>query len=213
MKRLTKEEANFVKNSQKKYSLIIQEFQERFNRIIPKSVISYYKTKGLTPDQRRDRHSKLSKLSSGNWKHHPPRIRIQHIKIPKNCLYCGKPCNKHFCNNRECIENYRINQYVHNLAKGHVDGMRGKGAISSYLRRYLFRQNNNSCQECGWSKKNPATNKYPLEVHHIDGNYKNNTITNLQLLCPNCHAITATYKSLNSNGRKERQWKNKGYRV
>lgn len=60
------------------------------------------------------------------------------------------------------------------------------------------------CQLCGWGKVNPYTNTIPLEIHHINGNYKNNNEDNLQLLCPNCHALTETYKSHNKNGRKQR---------
>lgn len=37
----------------------------------------------------------------------------------------------------------------------------------------------------------------PLEVHHIDGNNSNNELLNLQILCPNCHYFTDTYKSKN----------------
>lgn len=37
----------------------------------------------------------------------------------------------------------------------------------------------------------------PLELDHIDGNRKNNTIDNLRLLCPNCHAFTPTYRGKN----------------
>lgn len=41
-----------------------------------------------------------------------------------------------------------------------------------------------NCQECGY-------NKFPqiLQVHHIDRNRNNNLLENLQVLCPNCHAI------------------------
>lgn len=50
---------------------------------------------------------------------------------------------------------------------------------------------------CGWHKVNEFTGKVPLEVHHIDGNYKNNSEDNLQLLCPSCHSLTSTYGGAN----------------
>lgn len=37
----------------------------------------------------------------------------------------------------------------------------------------------------------------PLELHHINGNSEDNTLSNLQLLCPNCHALTDTYRGKN----------------
>lgn len=37
----------------------------------------------------------------------------------------------------------------------------------------------------------------PLELHHIDGNSKNNNLSNLQLLCPNCHSLTSNYRGRN----------------
>lgn len=53
------------------------------------------------------------------------------------------------------------------------------------------------CSECG---QLPYWNSKPLviELHHIDGNRKNNTLTNLCLLCPNCHTQTDNYKSKNT---------------
>lgn len=48
------------------------------------------------------------------------------------------------------------------------------------------------CQLCGlhtWLGK-----VIPLELHHIDGNNKNNNLKNIQLLCPNCHATTPNYR-------------------
>lgn len=37
----------------------------------------------------------------------------------------------------------------------------------------------------------------PLELHHIDGDRKNNQMSNLKLLCCNCHALTSNYRGKN----------------
>jgi 5-methylcytosine-specific restriction endonuclease McrA len=37
------------------------------------------------------------------------------------------------------------------------------------------------CQKCGFQED------WVLDIHHIDGNHKNNDRNNLMYLCPNCH--------------------------
>lgn len=39
----------------------------------------------------------------------------------------------------------------------------------------------------------------PLELDHIDGNHQNNALQNLRLLCPNCHALTPTFRDKNKS--------------
>lgn len=34
----------------------------------------------------------------------------------------------------------------------------------------------------------------PLELDHVDGDHENNVLSNLRLLCPNCHTFTDTYR-------------------
>ncbi len=51
------------------------------------------------------------------------------------------------------------------------------------------------CENCGlveWQG-----DKIPLELHHINGDRYDHSFENLQLLCPNCHAFTDTYRSKN----------------
>lgn len=55
-----------------------------------------------------------------------------------------------------------------------------------------------SCEVCELSEWNGKP--IPLELHHCDGNNKNNELSNLRLLCPNCHAQTETYR-----GKKKRK--------
>lgn len=48
------------------------------------------------------------------------------------------------------------------------------------------------CESCGlteWLNK-----KYPIELHHVDGNPRNNNFNNLQMLCPNYHALSENYR-------------------
>jgi hypothetical protein len=47
------------------------------------------------------------------------------------------------------------------------------------------------CDCCGLSTW--LDQKIKLEIDHIDGNPTNHTLTNLRLLCPNCHSLTETY--------------------
>lgn len=115
------------------------------------------------------------------------------------CLNCGKETiNKKFCS-PICQQEYNYKIYINEWKQGLKDGMKGKYETSSYIRRYLFEKYNSSCQECGWNKVNPFTERIPLQIHHIDGDCTNNKEENLQLLCPNCHSLTENYGSLNQN--------------
>ena len=58
------------------------------------------------------------------------------------------------------------------------------------------------CEKCG--KEEWLNNPIPLEVHHKDGDALNNEMDNLELLCPNCHALTENYRGKNINTGKEK---------
>lgn len=122
------------------------------------------------------------------------------------CLNCGKLLNNRqtkYCSNI-CQTDYQYKQYINRWKSGEETGLSGEYSISQHIRRYLMNKYSCKCQLCGWGEVNPYTNTTPLEIHHIDGDYKNNNEDNLQLLCPNCHSLTETYKSHNKNGRKQR---------
>ncbi|MBR4231326.1 MAG: HNH endonuclease [Bacilli bacterium] len=124
-----------------------------------------------------------------------------------NCLNCGKPLKrkKVYCNNI-CQKEYEYKRYICNWQNGIENGMKGKYQISNYVRKYLFMKYGNKCSKCGWGERNVYSHVIPLEIDHIDGNYLNNSESNLILLCPNCHSLTSTYKGANrGKGRKDRK--------
>ena len=61
--------------------------------------------------------------------------------------------------------------------------------------REVERRDNFSCVLCG--------DKSPLEIHHLDGNRENNTLSNLLLLCQGHHQAIHNYNiSLSRKGEK-----------
>ena len=68
------------------------------------------------------------------------------------------------------------------------------------LKNYLIDSRGHACEVCGISEW--MGELAPIELDHTDGNPLNNDLTNLRLICPNCHAQTKTYKGKNKgNGR------------
>lgn len=105
--------------------------------------------------------------------------------------YCSAKCQQNYMKEQDLVK--FLNQEDINL--GH-----------SRIRNLLIYKYGAKCMVCNWDKKNPATGKCPIELEHIDGNAKNNSLDNVKLLCPNCHSLTATYKALNKgNGRHKRK--------
>lgn len=141
-------------------------------------------------------------------KHCSPVCAHQRDSKRKICIYCNKnPIGKNavkFCS-KECMLNFWHDYHIRKWKSGKLSGNRGDG-ISGYVRRYIFEKYGNQCMQCGWSELNKHTNKIPLHVHHIDGNYKNTVEGNLILLCPNCHSLTKNYGGCNKGcGRIYRQ--------
>ena len=127
---------------------------------------------------------------------------------PRMCLHCGMKLIKRqklFCDNI-CQGEYYYREYIQRWKAGLENGTTGKYQTSKRIRKYLLEKYDNKCSQCGWGKVNPFTQNIPLEVHHKDGNYLNNDEENLDLLCPNCHSLTSTYKNRNTKyGRKDRK--------
>jgi 5-methylcytosine-specific restriction endonuclease McrA len=113
------------------------------------------------------------------------------LKPKASCLGCGVTLirGRKYCSNQCQAQKTRalINEQI----------LRGEEVSHQQLRRYLIETYGGKCMICGWDKKNVVTKRTPIELDHIDGDSSNNDLSNLRLLCPNCHAIQPTYKALN----------------
>ena len=70
------------------------------------------------------------------------------------------------------------------------------------LRYRILYEQENKCNRCGldtWCGENLI-----LELEHKDGNNKNNGRNNLEMICPNCHSLTDTWRGKNKKERKNR---------
>lgn len=102
----------------------------------------------------------------------------QRIEIP--CTVCGKMilsgANKKTCS-RSCANKNRAGiQYTGRRLKDNVVTIR-------QLKNRMIEDRGTNCERCDFNICKI------LQVHHRDRNRSNNNITNLELLCPNCHAI------------------------
>ena len=108
--------------------------------------------------------------------------------MPKSQTTCSQSCNY------KAKRDEKVKLW---LSGGDIDTRRGKTQTAEWIRTYLLEQADHKCQQCGWGKTNPHTGTIPLELEHKDGDFMNNDPSNLEILCPNCHALTATYKGAN----------------
>jgi len=78
--------------------------------------------------------------------------------------------------------------------------VKNSNATNSSVKRIIVVYNllpHTECWECGLSEW--LKGKLVLELDHIDGDNKNNEISNLRFLCPNCHSQTKTYRGKHIN--------------
>lgn len=99
-------------------------------------------------------------------------------------VYCSAQCQNDF-QNAKTIKDWKA---------GRFDGLRGiQLQLSQPIRNYILDKAAHKCNRCGWAARHPTTGRVPVQVHHIDGNAMNTKEKNLEVLCPNCHALTPNW--------------------
>jgi len=115
------------------------------------------------------------------------------------CIHCGivKLSSGPYCSVRCQHDNQFLNRFEKWLA-GNQESSR------KWLRKALSHLYGYCCSVCSVSEwfGRPLV----LEVDHINGDPYDDSISNLRLLCPNCHSQTPHFKGANKGrGRKERK--------
>lgn len=100
--------------------------------------------------------------------------------VVKSCVVCGSEFSVHppsRARNKSCCSS--ACRYVL-MSKTR----RSKSEAYSTYRQRAYRAFSQVCQECGYDE-HPEI----LRVHHKDGNRLNGHLSNLMILCPNCHVL------------------------
>jgi hypothetical protein len=154
-------------------------------------------------------------------------------KPSRSCKHCGSiTTNRMYCSRNCASQSKRGPNGLHVLdigrarasciwcQKGQIERALGRGipfcrCIGSYIARWelsscppskemLYRFNLKK-QQCEWCQVAEWRGKpAPLELDHIDGDKSNNKMSNLRILCANCHAQTPTYRIYNTKWYKSR---------
>lgn len=135
--------------------------------------------------------------------------------IHYNCVDCNKQtkntssprCWTCYQDKKSILRKNKIQDWINGT--WNAAGFKNKYQLSTIIHDYLIQQSEGICSKCGFDKIHPVDNKTILEVNHIDGNPYNHSPTNLEVICPNCHALTPNYRARNTGkGRPTRyDWK------
>lgn len=131
-------------------------------------------------------------------------VSVNNVKSPKRvkegtCRECDETipkqrtyCDVCFANRRQINAEHAIKKWLNGEWRGGSDKK-----VSEIVRRYLIDESHEACSKCGYDTPHPDDGSSILEINHIDGDGTNHTPDNLEVVCPNCHALTSTYRARN----------------
>ena len=122
----------------------------------------------------------------------------------KSCDHCGRKWQSRYSTCNVCELDLKIQAWLDGDNSVTLNEGQTK-ETKRFVKEHLIATRGDKCEVCGWNEKAPDGRSI-IQMDHIDGNCMNNLIDNLRLLCPNHHAMTPNYGSLNAgSGRAHRR--------
>lgn len=124
--------------------------------------------------------------------------RSKLLRAEKNCLDCKVARHEENLKNGRCFYCNRTFTELTAWLGGDLE-VTYSGRVKdpkAFVKAYLVETRGDKCQNCGFDIKKKDGSSI-IQMNHIDGNYLNNKIENLELLCPNCHGLTDNWGSKN----------------
>lgn len=124
------------------------------------------------------------------------------------CDYCHheltiKGClSKRFCNNICSAKYFSEKRIGTTLNKFYEGKLTDTQVRTKTVKKEILKLQDSKCKSCGienlWNGK-----ELMFVLDHIDGNWRNNSPSNVRLICPNCNSQTDTFgvknKGINDN--------------
>lgn len=127
---------------------------------------------------------------------HPKRIK----SIRPLCVQCGlneTTKNTVECCSTKCAYELQEARLISAWHSGELSGSTTRGELKRSIKNFLLKETSFKCSRCGWGESNPILGRPILTIEHIDGDWTNNSPTNVIVLCYNCHTLTPTFGTLN----------------
>lgn len=126
----------------------------------------------------------------------------RNVKNSIKCSNCQKKTkNKKFCCHK-CFSDFCQKKSFDRIRKGKYTETYSGNRL---LRAFLMQDRGKYCERCKLSTW--QNDDIPLNVHHKDGDAKNNVPSNLELLCLNCHGLTENFGCKNKKSARSYRYK------
>lgn len=131
------------------------------------------------------------------------------------CQNCGKEFALYeshggkYCSH-ECWAEGTKKKAIEDWKQNKISGHDSRYKIRQTIREYILESRDYKCEKCGFSGFNPYTGKSILQLHHKNGDAADTSEENIEVLCPNCHAMTENFGSRNTSS--VRKYRKEEYR-